>query len=316
MKTFAVCLFLIFFLNPLYAKSEENPAVGCMKQQLTPQGQKDIFNKEFHSLLKNTPWFKRVYLTLRSAPLRKNILNKCAESGGCSKEEIEQKVQEAVAKNLLSQNTLRVGGLIGGLTIYNVGIAGVGLVTDPLITSIIVTSSSFFIWPLLSPLIGPITSKWSKDSHAVIDKLTKKGSSSGSELNTIGHNTQAEFSLYEQLGRDAIVQARVIIAPSFEQISRALDEGKIEVAVIELANVTILAYELFKDINPHTRAIATAFSISLREKIKNPNALKRLVLARIQLEITNVDIDAIAYYQDFLEALFLKPSINLDSELG
>lgn len=263
---------------------------------------------------------KRAVTTLAKAPdVEHTSLQSLAASHEVSMMSPRTKhVPTKPEQNLLSQQTKGYLYLAIGMGITSAGTAWVSTQINPDqdfstgTANAFLAQMSFLSISALGPFIEPISSNirraafsMKKGNHSVTRSVLEK---QADELN-------ATYTLREQQMSSRIIEIRTAVRQNFGDITRSLEKNDINQAASQLADVAIMGFRHFRDLDPNDATIIGALQASFQNKVKDPNDLFHRSLNYIQENDKEFwprpakpgEVSAQAYYQKALRSW-----LNLD----
>lgn len=232
---------------------------------------------------------------IKQGLLNSPILNKCREKGVCTREQWTQSIKSVIA-NLGYSEASRYAYLVGGIALTSAATAGLLVwVNDyniqfwPSFGTLVVSQVSFLTANLLAPFLEPISSKIRRSTYAMTsqNKLIQDNRS----LEDQADHIQSTYTLREQHSTDRIMQFRGAILQSLiviQMLSTVENRDKIELVdeiTPHLAEVIMLGYRHFRDLDPRDETILNAVKASgLRSRIE-----PKLLMEKVYSYISEVE---------------------------
>ena len=302
---------ILFLLTVLFQTAYAN--LGCERLLLTREEQTAVIHRELREMINSSPIFSRVFLNVRAAFLKSQILRDCAQSEGCTHAQIAQAVKDAVIKSSTHHSdAMGYGFLIGGIIANAAASAGVTVWVNPRVEflSALVGYSlaqvTFIAVNLLSPFSEPISAKIRRFSFAL--KGAKQQGFVGKQSDGLERQadvTHATYTLPEQYAIERIFLFRNTLKLNF-QIAAAAYESEEQMKVIaEIADAAIAGYHYFKDIDPSEKAIVNTIHATFLANVKDPSTLKAATMEWIRVRSQDLSQEAEIYYRRALDAWFV-----------
>lgn len=316
-RLFTILLLILFSLQTVYAISD------CELLLLTRQQQADVINREFREVIDSSRVSKRLYLKIRAALWKSQILKDCAKAdragGGCTHAQVAQAVKDAIVKSqAISSDALGYGFLVGGIIANAAASTGITVWVNPqaefvpTFVGFSLGQVTFIAASLISPFSEPISAKIRRFAFGLKGKNNPdQRHGVGSELEAKADAIHATYTLREQYATDRIFLLRNALRLNFQTAALAFQSGDQEAVAAEIADAAMAGYLYFKDIDPGEAAIVNTIHASFLVKIKNSSSLKNPTLAIIRERSTDFDANAEAYYERALNA-WLVDSFGVD----
>lgn len=307
-KFFKIILLILISFQEAFATSD------CELLLLTRQEQRVVINRELNEILRSSPPAKRIYLKIRTAFAKNQILKDCARAGGCTHAQVAQAVAQVVESaivksHLMSSDALGYGFLVGGIIANAAASTGITVWVNPqsefipTFVGFSLGQVTFIAASLISPFSEPISAKIRRFAFGLKGKNNSEhGQVVSSPLEAQADAIHATYTLREQYATDRIFVFRNAIRLNFQTAAMAFQSGDPEVVTAEIADAAIAGYEYFKDIDPSERAIVNTIYASFLIKMNHPSNLKEPIMALIKERSIEFDAKAEAYYNRALDA--------------